>query len=75
MTARRRRRVTKGRVRDELTERVKQMYVENKMSVREIAADLDFSYGKIHRLLGEAGVELREKRDAQRARKAREDGS
>lgn len=48
-----------GRDRDILQRKVAHLYVTRTMSIREVSAEVGRSYGSVHRLLHEAGVELR----------------
>ncbi len=47
--------------RDKLREKVTDYYLVRRMPIRRIAGRIGRSYGFVHRLLGEAGVELRPK--------------
>lgn len=47
-----------GEARDEISARVAERY-RTGASIRQLAEQFEMSYGKVHRLLGEAGVELR----------------
>jgi hypothetical protein len=48
-----------GTDRETLKARVTEMYVEGRMSVRDIATETGRSYGATHRLLSDAGVPFR----------------
>jgi DNA-directed RNA polymerase specialized sigma24 family protein len=48
-----------GTDRAALTERVVALYLNREMSIREISEDTGRSYGAVHTLLKDAGVELR----------------
>ena len=48
-----------GASRDQLKKIVEKYYVTDRESIREIAVKTGRSYGSVHRLLVEAGVELR----------------
>lgn len=59
-----------GGVRDKLTTDLKKRYESGK-SIRELAGETGRSYGFVHRLLAESGVELRGRGGATRGRKKR----
>lgn len=56
-----------GGQRDKLTTDLKKKY-ESGRSIRDLAADTGRSYGFVHRLLSESGVELRGRGGATRGR-------
>jgi Helix-turn-helix domain len=62
------RRVT-GAERDKLAGRLKKKY-DSGASIRELAASTGRSYGFIHRVLSESGVDLRGRGGATRGKKA-----
>jgi Helix-turn-helix domain len=62
------RRVT-GAERDKLAARLKKKY-DGGASIRELAASTGRSYGFIHRVLSESGVDLRGRGGATRGKKA-----
>lgn len=58
----------RGEQREQLAARAAKLYREQGASVRAVAAELAVSYGFAHRLLVDAGVELRARGGARRRR-------
>jgi hypothetical protein len=56
-----------GEARDQLTQELVEAYRQG-ASIRDLAASSGRSYGLIHKLLGEAGVQLRARGGATRGR-------